>query len=287
MLRFVFDQLRKTVRRQVVPTKYTISCPAKINLFLSVGPPDARGYHPLRTVFQAIGLFDTLEVEVDAPSSFSCSDPAVPPLNTVTRALALASERFKIPSMAVRLTKRIPAESGLGGGSSDAAAMLRLISLVVRGFDAVIHELALKVGADVPFFLVGGRARGEGYGQILAPLPDGEPDWIVVARPEIGCPTPEAFRRLDARDRSWRDFPSTDELYNDFELVAPSASLDLIVRLRELGARDAALSGSGSAVFGRFVDLALAESAAERMRLEGTPHVWVAPTLTRAKSLAI
>lgn len=265
----------------------SLRCPAKVNLFLAVGPPDRRGYHPLRTVFQAIGLYDTIEIERGQNvHQVTFDDPSVPDSNTVTKTLRLLSEVLPLPPLKVHVRKVIPSESGLGGGSSDAAAVIRAAQRIAglmlpEGEGAGI---ALAVGADVPFFLVGGRARAEGYGERLIPLSDAPREWLVIARPEVGCATGPAFARLDAMTYDWRAFPEGDELYNDFERVAPCESLDLIERLQVHGARDAALSGSGSAVFGRFTTESDAQAALSRMRSEGTKNLWVAPTLTRAES---
>lgn len=266
----------------------TLRCPAKVNLFLAVGPLDRRGYHPLRTVFQAIGIYDTLEIQAGAGAhEVTFDDPSIPASNTLTKTLRLLSEVMPLPPLRVHVRKGIPSESGLGGGSSDAAALIRATQRI-SGLTVPEGELAgiaLAVGADVPFFLVGGRAKAEGYGEKLTPLPDGPREWLVLARPEVGCATGPAFARLDALTYDWRAFPEGDELYNDFERVAPCESLDLIERLQVHGARDAALSGSGSAVFGRFGDEALASKAAEKLRAERVGQVWVAPTLVRSESL--
>lgn len=256
----------------------TIECPAKVNTFLAVGPPDARGWHPLRTVFQAIDLCDVLTIEPADEDRITFSVPGIPDRNTVGEALRRLREHVDVPPVAVHVEKRIPSESGLGGGSSDAAGLLRLLGVG----HPKLPEIALAVGADVPFFLVGGRARGEGYGERLTPLPDLPERWLVLVRPDEGCPTPEMFRQLDASPRGFREFPDSDELYNDFERVAPCASLDLVERLRIHGAEDAALTGSGSVVFGRFASRDRAEGAARAMRTEA-PWVRVARTMPRTE----
>lgn len=267
----------------------TVRCPAKVNLFLAVGPVDGRGYHPLRTIFQAVGLYDTFEIQAgQGAHEVTFEGVEVPATNTVTRALRMLAEIVDIPPLLIHVRKGIPAESGLGGGSSDAAAVIRAVQRIARVSvpNGELAGIALAVGADVPFFLVGGRARAEGYGERLIPLPDAPREWLVIARPEVGCPTGAAFARLDAMSYPWREFPTEDELYNDFERVAPCESLDVIERLQVHGARDAALSGSGSAAFGRFGEEEAAERAAEALRKERVGSVWVAPTLTRAESLA-
>lgn len=265
--------------------KYTLRCPAKVNLFLAVGPPDRRGYHPLRTIFQAIDLCDELEVEFGGgDTQIEVVGAELPEDNTLTKTLRLSREIFKEQPSRIRLTKNIPMQSGLGGGSSDAAGLLRALNHDGKVPLNELEPVAAAVGADVPFFLHGGRARGEGYGDRITPLPDGPEEWYVIAKPPIGCSTPEMYAALDAKAREWRDWPAGDDLYNDFERVAPCECLDLIERLQVLGARDAALSGSGSAVFGRFSSVEAATIARESLDLNRY-EAWVAKGLGRVESL--
>lgn len=276
--------------------KLLVRCPAKLNLFLAVGPRDARGYHPLRTTFQAISLFDTLLVESAEQTSFEWDSPDVPLDNTVTKALRLLQEIAQVPPLKVQLHKEIPSESGLGGGSSDAAGLIRVINRFLPAPIADHHlmDVAVAVGADVPFFLMGGRARGEGYGEKLTALEDPNTEWYVVVRPPIGCNTREAFRKLDANPYEWREF--TEEFYNDFERVMPCDCEDWIERLQVHGADGALLTGSGSAVFGRFRSESDASAAAVSLRGEwsnsyvnqtGEIPVWVTRSLTRLESLSV
>lgn len=267
-----------------------VRCPAKVNLFLSVGPVDARNYHPLRSVFQAVGLFDELHIEAGPRGhAVTFDDPSIPEENTVTRTLRLLAEIVDVPPLRVHVVKRIPMESGLGGGSSDAAGIIRVAKKIGRAPIPAgeLGSVALAVGADVPFFLVGGRAKAEGYGEILSPLPDEPVRWIVIAKPAEGSSTRSAFQKLDAISYPWRGFPENDLLYNDFERVARPESLGLIERLRDLGAIDAGLTGSGSAVFGRFDSQEEAERSSDSLRAEGVSFVTVAPTLSRKESLAV
>lgn len=267
--------------------KVRVPCPAKVNTFLTVGRRDAKGYHPLRTVFQAVGIFDVLTIEQSEKSSFTSNLPSLPLENTVTKALRLIQEASVVPPLLVHLEKKIPVESGLGGGSSDAAGLLRGIDafLPVPLTQAFKHDVAVSVGADVAFFLVGGRARGEGYGELLTPMPDREPEWLLIVRPSFGCSTLEMFRELDATEYSWRDFGG-DELYNDFERVAPCGCLEIIDQVLHAGATDAGLTGSGSAVFGRFESEDGARMASRRLA-SSYSFVEIAPTLSRADSLKI
>ena len=266
-----------------------VKCPAKLNLFLAVGPVDHRNFHPLRTVFQAISLYDELHIERAKTLSFECESPEVPADNSVIRAARLLAEIADFPPVSVKLIKRIPAQSGLGGGSSDAAGMIRASRhlMTMRLSDHEFRAVTRALGSDVPFFLIGGRALGEGYGEKLTPLPNPDREWYVIAKHSVSCSTPETYRRLDDLSYSFREFANGDELYNDFERVAPDESLELIQLLRGLGSRDAGLTGSGSAVFGRFFNEEDATGVAESVRATGCPFVEVAHSLTRAESLSI
>lgn len=266
--------------------KLEVLCPAKVNLFLAVGPPDRRGYHPLRTIFQAVGLFDRLEVTISAEPCSPIIDvfgAELPEENTLTKAYRLSREVFDVHVSHIRLEKQIPMQAGLGGGSSDAAGLLRAMAFVKPAPEGELASLASAIGADVPFFLHGGRARGTRYGDRIEPLPDSPAEWVVIVKPEVGCSTPEMFRQLDEKPRNWLDWPEEDVLYNDFERVAPCECLDIIEMLQMHGARDAGLSGSGSAVFGRFESEQIAEKAAENFR----DQHWVILTLTRHQSQSV
>jgi 4-diphosphocytidyl-2-C-methyl-D-erythritol kinase len=266
-----------------------VRCPAKINLFLSVGPIDARRYHPLRTLFQTIELSDWLDIQpAEGRHLVECNDPSVPENNTVTKALRLLNEVLPLPRLHVRIEKAIPAESGLGGGSSNAAGIIRAAQKIAGKVIPMgeLKGIAEAIGMDVPFFLVGGTAQAEGYGERLTPLEDLPSRWIVVARPGVGCGTAEAYRKLDSIEREWKPFADGDQLYNDFERVCPCECLDLMERLVAVGAIDAGLTGSGSAVFGRFDSESAARSSAGR--LTGTAQsVWVTRYLPRSEALAI
>lgn len=266
-----------------------IRCPAKLNLFLSVGQVDHRNFHPIRTVFQAISLFDELHIERSPTLSVECDSEEVPADNSVLRAARLLAEIADFPPVAVKLIKRIPAQSGLGGGSSDAAGMIRASRhlMTMRLSDHEFRAVTRALGSDVPFFLVGGRAKGEGYGEKLTPVADGDREWYVIAKQTVSCSTPETYRRLDDLSYEWREFATDGSLYNDFERVAPEESLELIGSLRKTGAYDAGLTGSGSAVFGRFYDQASADKAARTLKEDGCPFVEVAHSLTRSESLNI
>ena len=265
--------------------KLLVACPAKVNLFLSVGPPDAKGWHPIRTVFQAVGWHDVLHVESSRGRTRLTSDwGGLPSDNTLTHALRLAQEHALLPALRIHLEKRLPARAGLGGGSSDAAGLLRALIAITEGSfnPTMAYEVACSVGADVPFFLVGGAAKAEGYGERLQPLPDGPPKWLLIVKPEVGVSTPEAYAMLDQIERTWLPFPEDPwTLHNDFERVMPEMCRALEQGFLRLGAESALLAGSGSAVFGVFADRSSAESAWQSLGKQGT----VCPTLTREQSL--
>ena len=129
--------------------KLVVACPAKVNLFLSVGPPDATGYHPLRTVFQAISLFDELMIEIADRTEILCDWAGLPPENTLTKTLRLLQEIAILPPLRIYLNKRIPPQSGLGGGSSNAGGLIRAARKLVPSItDLEAFMIARAVGAD-------------------------------------------------------------------------------------------------------------------------------------------
>jgi 4-diphosphocytidyl-2-C-methyl-D-erythritol kinase len=258
---------------------------AKINLCLHVLGQRADQFHELRTIFQTISLRDTLELSQISGSEIvlETTDPALPngPENLVYRAIeAAACELGFRGGIHARLEKRIPVARGLGGGSSDAAAalvgMLRLTKKRLP-LERLI-EIAAGLGADVPFFLFGGRALGAGRGDEIYPLPGLPKRTILVVSPrDIGVSTKEAYQWISAELTSRARPPKIFEfcalcwsrqgagVSNDFE--GPVFSRH--PRLREIrdallkrGAAEAALAGSGSAVFGIFRNPAQARRAA-------------------------
>jgi 4-diphosphocytidyl-2-C-methyl-D-erythritol kinase len=276
---------------------------AKVNLQLRVLARRPDGYHELRTVFQTISLHDTLELELLRRGGIvlEADDPDLPlgRENLVWRALdALSGELGLRRGVRVRLEKRIPAGRGLGGGSSDAAAALVGLMRLTRSRLplARLVEIAASLGADVPFFLFGGRALGVGRGDEIYPLPEGPRQAVVVVSPAtIHVATREAYRWLDSRltkrgaDSKLFCFSALcwggqgSGLANDFEPAVFRRHPRLARLKRALlrrGAREAALAGSGSAVFGIFPSPAQARRAAA-----GFPddRVFVAETLSRKR----
>jgi 4-diphosphocytidyl-2-C-methyl-D-erythritol kinase len=258
---------------------------AKVNLRLHVLGRRPDGYHELRTIFQSITLHDVLELSKmrSRAVSLEIDDPALPTgrENLVHRAIeAMRRELSYRGGIHARLTKQIPVARGLGGGSSDAAAtiigMLRLTRKKIPLARAV--EIGSKLGADVPFFLFGGRALGVNRGDELYPLPDGPKYSVVVVSPNgIAVSTRDAFSWISS-ELTKRKSPtkissfcalcwSRQEvpLANDFEGPVFRRHPRLAAIKRELlqqGATEAALAGSGSAVFGLFRSPAQARRSA-------------------------
>lgn len=257
----------------------TLPACAKINLDLRVLGVRADGYHDLRTVFQSLALHDTVTVTARrGPFAVECTDPAVPTdrRNLVWKAASLLwrtagggrLRRGEPGGVLVRLDKRIPAEAGLGGGSADAAVtLLALTRLWALALDVpTLSRLAARLGSDVPFFLAGGTALGLGRGDDIYPLADLPPTAVVIVRPSFGVSTVEAYEWFDAdvrrpgRERPLRPLPAgwpawAAGLRNDLEppVAARHPTIGRIKQaLVDAGAAVAAMSGSGSAVFGLF-----------------------------------
>jgi 4-diphosphocytidyl-2-C-methyl-D-erythritol kinase len=258
---------------------------AKINLDLRVLYKNPDGFHEIRTVFHTISLADSLEMEYQPArrTEIILEDPAAIPDNLVERAALETLEALGIAArLRMRLTKRIPMGGGLGGGSSDAAAVLLAVPALARRVlpPEETIRIAASLGSDVPFFLLGGAAVGAGRGEELYPLPDLAPEPLLVIVPEVQVSTAEAYRALgrgsSAADpsglRSFRSYVWALEQRrsaaaagafsaNDFEATVFDRYPQLgriRARLAKLGAAGARLTGSGSAL------VALFHSAAER-----------------------
>ena len=279
---------------------------AKVNLCLHVAAKRPDGYHELRTIFQTISLHDTLSLSIFTarPSglrafSLTSTDPQLPqgPDNLVMRAIQAIAPELGVKSVSAHLEKKIPVARGLGGGSSDAAAaligMMRL-SRVELPLPRLM-EIASSLGADVPFFLFGGRALAVNRGDEIYPLEDEPRRTIVVVSPKgIGVSTKDAYEwlapeltRLSNPHRIWKFcalcWSRQGTLSNDFEgpVFGRHPRLkEIRDGLLERGAADAALAGSGSAVFGVFRNPARARRAA---RAFPEDSVFVTETVSREK----
>jgi len=186
------------------PARFTVIAPAKINLALSVGPLRPDGFHELRTVFQAIDLYDTVTVRAAAGLELAVSGSeaaglAADPSNLAWRAAALLAERaHREPNVRIELVKQIPVAAGLAGGSADAAATLlacdRLWGLSLSATE--LAGLAAELGSDVAFALHGGTALGAGRGETLTELPAVRLHWVLAAA-DGTLSTPAVYAELD------------------------------------------------------------------------------------------
>lgn len=260
---------------------------AKINLTLDILGRREDGYHLLQMAMQSVSLFDTVRLTRSAAPGVSlvCADPAVPRdgSDTASRAArAFLSAAGLAEGVCVELEKAIPSQAGLGGASADAAAVLHGMNAL---FDArlspqTLLRLGLSVGADVPFCLTGGTLLAEGVGERLSPLPAPPPCWVVLCKPEAGVSTREAFRLADEGRSGYA--PHTPgmrraleagrlpevaaALGNHFEALLPLPPVREAKRLlREGGAENACMTGSGSAVFGLFAQEETARRCAEAL----------------------
>jgi 4-diphosphocytidyl-2-C-methyl-D-erythritol kinase len=252
---------------------------AKINLTLRVGGVRPDGFHEVRTLMQSIALSDRITMSPRrGPFTLASSSPGVP--SDRTNLIAVAAERLwralgrvgDPRDVHVRLQKEIPVAAGLGGGSADAAAALVGLNVIWNGRMRLrdLVRLGAEIGSDVPFALHGGTVLGAGRGEELYPVDDAPRTSIVIIKPSFGVTTSQAYSWLDADRR--HDAPEPDRgvrageidfgwpggpvaLINDLQgpvAVRHPGIHEMVEALRRAGARAAAMTGSGSAVFGVF-----------------------------------
>jgi len=283
---------------------------AKVNLSLRILGKRPDNYHEIQTVLQTVSLYDRLNLAKTSGGKivFTCDDPAIPvdDTNLVVKAAAALRDKFRVTSSCeIHLAKRIPGQAGLGGGSSNAAVTLltltRLWNLSATTED--LFELAVTLGADVPFFLAGGCALATGIGTELTPLPDLPQQQILIIAPSVTVSTASAYQALKAPALTTSDSVSRlaisrtqaifsdskqwalcDHLENDFERVI----FDIEPEIRRVkdaliqaGARCALLAGSGSSVFGIFDNKEVLRSAAQALQQESGWRIFSCVTLSR------
>lgn len=263
---------------------------AKINLGLEVLGRRPDGYHELRTILQTVDLHDEIRFSpLEEGIQISTSDPSIPDDDTnlacvAARRLAECIERP--PGVLIGLEKRIPAGMGLGGGSADAAVTLIALN---RMWNAgiqpqALHEMAARIGMDVPFFLYGGTALAVGRGDEVYPLALDAELAIVLILPDFSISTAEAYGNLrltkSKADLKLQHFAwgspfvrdGLGELVNDLETATGSHSNSIQEYKRlllELGASSSMMSGSGAAVYGIFRDDDAAQRASDSLNREG------------------
>lgn len=248
---------------------------AKINLILDVTGIKENGYHRLFTVMQSVGLHDTLAFEriPGEQTVITCDDPFVPcnEKNIVYKCAAAFFEHNGITSgrgLKIDIQKRTPVFAGLGGGSADGAAVLKALNIMFKTgmSERELCALGLKIGADIPFCLVGGTALALDTGGVVAPLPDIKDFFIVIVKPSDGVSTKEAYAALDAAalrhppcekmldmlvdGESKKAFRYCDNVFEQVIDIGGRAQIKHI--MRSFGADAACMSGSGSAIFGIF-----------------------------------
>jgi 4-diphosphocytidyl-2-C-methyl-D-erythritol kinase len=280
---------------------------AKINLTLDVLGRRADGYHELASVMQTVALADTLAFRAlnGRQTEFFCDLPALDgPENLVCRAVQVMREATGCQrGVRIELQKSTPMQGGMGGGSSDAAAVLVTLNhWWGSGLkQKYLLELAARLGSDVPFFVLGGTALVEGRGERVTPLPDLPGLWMVLLKPPVAVSTPAAFRALTPGD--YTDGQATaklaaairnagalplDGLANalesricqEYPAVAESREAFL-----QAGAQLVQMSGSGPTLFALFPSLAGAATVYQALLREGR-QVWLTRTVARAEALA-
>lgn len=246
---------------------------AKINWSLRILGRRPDGYHDLETVFQTVSLHDTLTFTKSPELLLTCDDPLIPTddSNLVIRAARVLG----VPPVAIDLRKSIPAGGGLGGGSSNAAATLMTLARMFAMDDRELPDMALHLGSDVPFFLIGGTAYATGRGEELRPLRRAASIPMLLLFPPERVSTPEAFGLIRRYTRPlgaehYAEMADGDlldhgaELTNDFEEPVFSRLphlRELKERLLASGAAWAGMSGSGSTIAGAFRSVATRDDA--------------------------
>ncbi|MCR5501177.1 MAG: 4-(cytidine 5'-diphospho)-2-C-methyl-D-erythritol kinase [Acetatifactor sp.] len=270
----------------------TLNAYAKINLSLDVVGRLANGYHEVRMIMQTVGIHDTLTFEKTEGGIVLSSDAGELPLgedNLIYKAAKLVRETYGISGgVKVHLEKRIPVAAGMAGGSTDAAATLKAMNLL---YDLGLSEedlcwLGVKLGADVPYCIMGGTALSEGIGEVLtklAPMPECV---LLVAKPDINVSTKEVYQALDSQSVPWH--PDVDgmrqaieegrlegiysRLGNVLETVTVAKHPIVSEIKQEMlgnGALGSLMSGSGPSVFGIFDDEEKARAAGECIEKKG------------------
>ncbi len=276
---------------------------AKINLTLDVLDKRPDGYHDIKSIMQTISIRDDVEIDVDTdkPWTLSCDKEGVPTdeRNLAWKAAKVFYEqtKYETTGIAIRITKRIPMEAGLGGGSADAAAVMRALN---RHYGEPLSVLALAelgalVGSDVPFCTLCGTAMVEGRGERLRKLPDMPDCCFVVCKPDFSSSTPELYQKIDAVSIPKRpdhqamesallagDLGKVAEnIYNVFDPIVTQDHLELnYIKsiFNSYGSVAQQMTGSGSAVFAIVPDFEFAAVICSMLK-ENYPQVYIAKPL--------
>ena len=270
--------------------KLTYNAYAKINLILDVTGVKQNGYHTLFTVMQSIGLKDVISVEKTKGEkiTISCTDESVPTdsKNIVYKCAVKFFEHFGIEKnkgVHIHIEKNIPHKAGLGGGSADGAAVLVALNELfnTQANKRTLMFIGGKVGADIPFCIIGGTALCQDIGTVVAPLPDIAECSIVVVKPESGSSTVKAYDAIDEMGERMKHTKNNEMLEllleenfkealkycdNVFEqVIEVSDRADIKHILRKNNSYAACMSGSGSAIYGVFFSEEDAENAKKEL----------------------
>lgn len=264
---------------------------AKLNLTLDVLNKRPDGYHELKSVMQTISLCDDIQIDIDTnkPWNLSCSNSKIPE-DTSNLAWKAAEVFFEMlqhnpNGVAIRITKRIPSEAGLGGGSADAGAVLRALNKHYKHPFTNLHlaEIGSRVGSDVPFCTVGGTILAQGRGELLTKQPQMPGCYIVVCKPVFSISTPALYKKIDELNivnhpdhTAFEQALSSHDLHgiakNLFNVFDPIVTqeyqeLDVIKSIcASCGAIGQQMTGSGSAVFAIMRDYKSAVDAYNMLR---------------------
>ena len=265
---------------------------AKINLGLDVVKKLPNGYHQVKMVMQTVGIYDELTLEKAEDGIIMTTDSGELPTdenNLIYKAAKLMREKYGIDGgMRIHLRKNIPIAAGMAGGSTDAAATMKgintLFGLGVKPGE--LMEEAVKIGADVPYCIMGGTALAEGIGEKLTALPSVPHMFLLVAKPDINVSTKYVYEHLDAAGIAHHpDIDGMVEAIRENSLCGILERMDNVLetvtipahpvidtikkRMKELGAEESLMSGSGPTVFGVFSDKECAEKAYRQMVQDG------------------
>ncbi|MEZ5344724.1 MAG: 4-(cytidine 5'-diphospho)-2-C-methyl-D-erythritol kinase [Pyrinomonadaceae bacterium] len=277
---------------------------AKINWFLHVLGKRDDDFHEICTAFQTVSLSDTISFDEFDGFSLTSNDPAIPTgdENLIIRSARQLAKKFGVKKgVRIHLEKNIPFPGGLGGGSSNAAITLLALSSLwnLQADIKDLCEIGSEIGADVPFFLRGGTALGKGRGTEISALEDIEEKYIIIATPSVNIDTAKAYARLAARRLTKNDSKSILqncceivqrlesgrlELFNDFENTVISEHPEigrLKIKLLEMGAKKALLSGSGASVYGVFDNESKRQSAFDSFADEQGIKKFAVETISR------
>lgn len=264
-----------------------LSAPAKINLLLDIIKLLPNGYHSLFMVMQTVDLCDEVEVSLrdDGKITLECSEKALP-TDEKNIAYKAAVKFFEANNLSfgadIKLTKKIPFEAGLAGGSTDAAAVLKALNTLceTKLSNEELCKIGVKLGADVPFCIHGGTMLAQDIGQVLSPLPKLPECYIVLVKPEAGVSTKEAFAAFDSCENIRHPdcaamlhaaangnfegiVANVGNVFEQFIEVPQRA--DIKAFMRECGSLACCMSGSGPTVFGIFDSKEKAEKCIEKI----------------------